>query len=107
MTNSFNDIRNSKTMLVMVATGRRTRSHCSICSTPRITAPTVVSRYARGGARDRLCPHAAWYRHPADLWDAWHIFRMGWEDKQFNSQRVWDGRDRKGGRELDLKRSNK
>ena len=95
MTNSYNDIRNSKTIIFMgsnaaeahpvslqhILTGKETNRANVIVIDPRFT---------------RTAAHATDYirmRSGTDIaiiWGImWHIFENGWEDEQFISQRVW------------------
>jgi formate dehydrogenase major subunit len=94
MTNSYNDIRNAKTMIIMggnpaeahpvslqhLLTGKELQRANMIVIDPRFT---------------RTAAHATEYvriRPGTDiptLWGMlWHIFENGWEDKQFIEQRV-------------------
>ena len=95
MTNSFNDIRNSRTMMIMggnpaeahpislqhILTGKEINRANLIVVDPRFT---------------RTAAHATEYvrlRPGSDIpfvWGMlWHIFENGWEDKEFISQRVY------------------
>jgi formate dehydrogenase major subunit len=95
MTNSYNDIRNSKTIIFMgsnaaeahpvslqhILTGKETNRANVIVIDPRFT---------------RTAAHATDYirmRSGTDIaiiWGImWHIFENGWEDEEFISQRVW------------------
>ncbi|HZL62613.1 MAG TPA: formate dehydrogenase subunit alpha [Pseudolabrys sp.] len=95
MTNSFNDIRNSKTMLIMggnpaeahpvslqhLLEGKELNKANFIVIDPRLT---------------RTAAHATEYvriRPGTDipvLWGMlWHVFKNGWEDKEFIKQRVY------------------
>src|ERR1700754_5142007 len=95
MTNSYNDIRNSKTMIIMggnpaeahpvslqhVLEGQEMHRSNLIVIDPRMT---------------RTAAHATEYvriRPGTDIpvmWGMlWHIFKNGWEDKQFIEQRVY------------------
>lgn len=95
MTNSFNDIRNSKTMLIMggnpaeahpvslqhLLEGKELNKANFIVIDPRMT---------------RTAAHATEYvriRPGTDipvLWGIlWHVFKNGWEDKEFIKQRVY------------------
>jgi formate dehydrogenase major subunit len=94
-TNSYNDIRNSKTMIIMggnpaeahpvslqhVLSGKELNRANMIVIDPRMT---------------RTAAHATEYvriRSGTDIpviWGMlWHIFKNGWEDKQFIQQRVY------------------
>src|SRR6186713_1370605 len=95
MTNSYNDIRNAKTMIIMggnpaeahpvslqhVLEGKESQRANMIVIDPRMT---------------RTAAHATEYvriRSGTDIpviWGMlWHIFKNGWEDKQFIEQRVY------------------
>src|SRR6187455_1515445 len=95
MTNSYNDIRNAKTMIIMggnpaeahpvslqhVLEGKEMQRANMIVIDPRMT---------------RTAAHATEYvriRSGTDIpviWGMlWHIFKNGWEDKQFIEQRVY------------------
>ena len=95
MTNSFNDIRNSKTQLIMggnpaeahpvslqhLLEGAELKKANVIVIDPRMT---------------RTAAHATEYvriRPGTDipvLWGMlWHVFKNGWEDKEFIKQRVY------------------
>jgi formate dehydrogenase major subunit len=95
MTNSYNDIRNAKTILVMggnpaeahpvslqhILEGKELNRANMIVIDPRMT---------------RTAAHATEYvrvrpgTHIATIYGMlWHIFQNGWEDKEFIRQRVW------------------
>ncbi|MDB5500691.1 MAG: hypothetical protein JWR89_593 [Tardiphaga sp.] len=95
MTNSYNDIRNAKTILVMggnpaeahpvslqhILEGKELNRANMIVVDPRMT---------------RTAAHATEYvrvrpgTHIATIYSIlWHIFQNGWEDKEFLSQRVY------------------
>jgi formate dehydrogenase major subunit len=95
MTNSYNDIRNSKTILIMggnpaeahpvslqhILEGKELNRANMIVVDPRMT---------------RTAAHATEYvrvrpgTHIATIYGMlWHIFENGWEDKEFLSQRVY------------------
>ncbi|MFD0858713.1 formate dehydrogenase subunit alpha [Roseovarius aquimarinus] len=95
MTNSYNDIRNSKTIIFMgsnaaeahpvslqhILTGKETNRANVIVIDPRFT---------------RTAAHATDYirmRSGTDIaiiWGImWHIFENGWEDQEYLDQRVW------------------
>ncbi|KQZ95322.1 formate dehydrogenase [Mesorhizobium sp. Root157] len=95
MTNSYNDIRNSKTMLVLggnpaeahpvamqhLLEGKELNNANLIVMDPRFTRTAAhATEYAR-------------FRSGTDialLWGMlWHIFENGWEDKEFIAQRVY------------------
>ena len=95
MTNSYNDIRNSKTMLVLggnpaeahpvamqhLLEGKELNNGNLIVMDPRFTRTAAhATEYAR-------------FRSGTDIaliWGLlWHIFENGWEDKEFISQRVF------------------
>ena len=95
MTNSFNDIRSSKTMLVLggnpaeahpiamqhLLEGKELNNANLIVMDPRFTRTAAhATEYAR-------------FRSGTDialLWGMlWHIFENGWEDKEFIAQRVY------------------
>ncbi|MGB3540126.1 MAG: formate dehydrogenase subunit alpha [Mesorhizobium sp.] len=95
MTNSYNDIRNSKTMLILggnpaeahpvamqhLLEGKELNNGNLIVMDPRFTRTAAhATEYAR-------------FRSGTDialLWGMlWHIFENGWEDKEFIAQRVY------------------
>ena len=95
MTNSYNDIRNSKTMLILggnpaeahpvamqhLLEGKELNNANLIVMDPRFTRTAAhATEYAR-------------FRSGTDialLWGMlWHIFENGWEDKEFIAQRVY------------------
>jgi len=95
MTNSYNDIRNSKTMLVLggnpaeahpvamqhLLEGKELNNANLIVMDPRFTRTAAhATEYAR-------------FRSGTDIaliWGMlWHIFENGWEDKEFIAQRVY------------------
>ncbi|TIL79489.1 MAG: formate dehydrogenase, partial [Mesorhizobium sp.] len=95
MTNSFNDIRNSKTMIIMggnpaeahpiamqhLLEGKELNQANLIVIDPRFTRTAAhATEYVR-------------FRSGTDialLWGMlWHIFENGWEDKEFIAQRVY------------------
>ncbi|TIW37796.1 MAG: formate dehydrogenase, partial [Mesorhizobium sp.] len=95
MTNSFNDIRNSKTMIIMggnpaeahpiamqhLLEGKELNKANLIVIDPRFTRTAAhATEYVR-------------FRSGTDialLWGMlWHIFENGWEDKEFIAQRVY------------------
>ncbi len=95
MTNSYNDIRNSKTMLVLggnpaeahpvamqhLLEGKELNNGNLIVMDPRFTRTAAhATEYAR-------------FRSGTDIaliWGMlWHIFENGWEDKEFIAQRVY------------------
>ncbi|MGB3898557.1 MAG: formate dehydrogenase subunit alpha [Mesorhizobium sp.] len=95
MTNSYNDIRNSKTMLVLggnpaeahpvamqhLLEGKELNNGNLIVMDPRFTRTAAhATEYVR-------------FRSGTDialLWGMlWHIFENGWEDKEFIAQRVY------------------
>ncbi len=94
-TNSYNDIRNSKTIIFMgsnaaeahpvslqhVLSGKEMNRANMIVMDPRFTRTAAhANEYVR-------------FRSGTDIpviWGMmWHIFKNGWEDKQFLAQRVW------------------
>jgi formate dehydrogenase major subunit len=95
MTNSFNDIRNAKTLFFLggnpaeahpvslqhLLEGKELNRANFIVGDPRLTR--------HGGARDRIHADPARHRHSGDLRMLWHIFKNGWEDKEFIAQRVY------------------
>jgi formate dehydrogenase major subunit len=99
MTNSYNDIRNAKTILIMggnpaeahpvslqhILEGKELNRANMIVIDPRMT---------------RTAAHATEYvrvrpgTHIATIYGMmWHIFQNGWEDKEFIRQRVWGMED--------------
>ena len=111
MTNSYNDIRNSKTILIMggnpaeahpvslqhILEGKELNRANMIVVDPRMT---------------RTAAHATEYvrvrpgTHIATIYGMlWHIFENGWEDKEFLSQRVYGVDEiRKAGGKVDAPR---
>jgi formate dehydrogenase major subunit len=95
MTNSFNDIRNSKTILVMggnpaeahpiamqhMLEGKELNQANFIVIDPRFTRTAAhATEYVRMRSGTDI----------AVLWGMlWHIFENGWEDKEFIAQRVY------------------
>ena len=110
MTNSFNDIRNSKTMLILggnpaeahpvslqhVLEGKELNRANVIVIDPRMTR---TAAHATDFVRMRPGTDI-----PVLYGMLWHIFKNGWEDKEFIKQRVY-GMDevRAGGREVDAR----
>ena len=96
MTNSYNDIRNSKTMIIhgRQSRPRRIRFRCSTCSKARSSIARISSSSIRGSrARPRTRPNMC-ASGPAPTFRCiygmlWHIFKNGWEDKEFIRQRVY------------------
>ena len=95
MTNSYNDIRNAKTMIIMggnpaeahpvslqhLLEGKElNRANCIVDR----SAPDAHRR-----ARHRVRAHPPRHRHSGDLGLLWHVFQNGWEDKEFIRQRVY------------------
>lgn len=94
-TNSYNDIRNSKTMIFMgsnaaeahpvamqhILTGKETNKANVFVFDPRFTRTAAHStEYARFRGGTDI----------AVIWGLmWHIFQNGWEDKQFIASRVY------------------
>jgi formate dehydrogenase major subunit len=95
MTNSYNDIRNSKTIMVMggnpavahpvslqhVLEGKELNRANMIVIDPRMTR---TAAHATEYVRVRPGTHI-----PTVYGMLWHIFRNGWEDKEFIRQRVY------------------
>jgi formate dehydrogenase major subunit len=95
MTNSYNDIRNSKTIMVMggnpacahpvslqhVLEGKELNRASMIVIDPRMTR---TAAHATEYVRVRPGTHI-----PTIYGMLWHIFRNGWEDKEFIRQRVF------------------
>ena len=95
MTNSYNDIRNSKTIMVMggnpacahpvslqhVLEGKELNRANMIVIDPRMTR---TAAHATEYVRVRPGTHI-----PTIYGMLWHIFRNGWEDKEFIRQRVY------------------
>jgi formate dehydrogenase major subunit len=95
MTNSYNDIRNSKTMLIMGANpaeahpvslqhlleGKELNRGNMIVIDPRMTRTAAhATEYVRIRPGTDI---------PVIYGMLWHIFKNGWEDKDFISQRVY------------------
>ena len=94
MTNSFNDMQNSKAMLFLGSNAAEAHpSPCSTSCAPRRTAPKMIvvdPRFTRTAA------HADIYARIRSGTDIpfiygllWHIFKNGWEDKEFIARRVY------------------
>jgi formate dehydrogenase major subunit len=95
MTNSYNDIRNSKTIMIMggnpavahpvsmqhVLEGKELNRANMIVIDPRMTR---TAAHATEYVRVRPGTHI-----PTIYGMLWHIFRNGWEDKEFIRQRVY------------------
>jgi formate dehydrogenase major subunit len=95
MTNSYNDIRNSKTIMIMggnpaeahpvslqhVLEGKELNHANMIVIDPRMTR---TAAHATEYVRVRPGTHI-----PTIYGMLWHIFQNGWEDKEFLSQRVY------------------
>src|ERR1700733_3349027 len=95
MTNSYNDIRNAKTIMIMggnpaeahpvslqhILEGQELNRANMIVIDPRMTR---TAAHATEYVRVRPGTHI-----PTIYGMLWHIFRNGWEDKEFISQRVY------------------
>src|SRR6266511_1556304 len=95
MTNSYNDIRNSKTLVIMggnpaeahpvslqhLLEGKELNRANFIVIDPRLTR---TAAHATEYVRVRNGTHI-----PAIHGMLWHIFQNGWEDKEFIRQRVY------------------
>jgi len=95
MTNSYNDIRNAKTMIIMggnpaeahpvslqhVLEGKEMKRANMIVIDPRMTRTAAhATEYVRIRSGTDI----------AVIWGLlWHVFKNGWEDKQFIEQRVY------------------
>ena len=110
-TNSYNDIRNAKTMIFMG--GNAAEAHP--VSMQHILAGKEINRanlIVIDPRFTRTAAHATEYvriRSGTDIpviWGMlWHIFENGWEDKEFIRQaRLRHGRRPQGGREVDARR---
>ena len=99
MTNSYNDIRNSKTMIIMggnpaeahpvslqhLLEGKELNRANYIVIEPRLTRTAAhATEYVRIRSGTDI---------PVIYGMLWHIFRNGWEDKQFIEQRVYGMED--------------
>src|SRR5258708_7358023 len=94
-TNSYNDLRNAKTMIIMG--GNPARAHP--ISMQHILAGKELNRANLVVIDPRLtrtAPHATPYLPPRPRTDIpvlmgmmWHIVKNGWEDKEFIQQRVY------------------
>jgi formate dehydrogenase major subunit len=99
MTNSYNDIRNSKTMVIMggnpaeahpvslqhLIEGKELNRANYIVIEPRLTRTAAhATEYVRIRSGTDI---------PVIYGMLWHIFRNGWEDKQFIEQRVYGMED--------------
>jgi formate dehydrogenase major subunit len=95
MTNSYNDIRNAKTMIIMggnpaeahpvslqhVLEGKELNRANMIVIDPRLTRTAAhATEYVRLRSGTDI---------PVIYGMLWHIFKNGWEDKQFIAQRVY------------------
>src|SRR5436305_8098880 len=95
MTNSYNDIRNAKTMIIMggnpaeahpvslqhVLAGKELNRANMIVIDPRMTRTAAhATEYVRIRSGTDI---------PVIYGMLWHIFKNGWEDKQFIQQRVY------------------
>src|SRR3954452_20455997 len=99
MTNSYNDIRNAKTMMIMggnpaeahpvslqhLLEGKELNRANFIVVDPRLTR---TAAHATDYGRVRPGSHI-----PTIYGMLWHIFRNGWEDKEFIKQRVYGMED--------------
>src|SRR4029078_8441522 len=94
MTNSYNDIRNAKTMIIMggnpaeahpvslqhVLEGKELNRSNVIVIDPRLTRTAAhATEYVRLRSGTDI---------PVIYGMLWHIFKNGWEDKEFLAQRV-------------------
>jgi formate dehydrogenase major subunit len=94
-TNSYNDIRNAKTMIFIGSNAAE--PHRSPCSTfwpaRRSTAPTGRHGSPLHPPRPRTPPNMCGSGRAPDIpliWGVlWHVFENGWEDKEFIAQRVY------------------
>ena len=97
--NSFNDIRNSKTMLVMG--GNPAEAHPvslqHILEGKELNRANLIVVDPRMTARPRTPPNFVRMRPGTDIpliyGMLWHIFKNGWEDKEFIKQRVYGMED--------------
>ena len=111
MTNSYNDIRNAKTILVMggnpaeahpvslqhILEGKELNRANMIVVDPRMTR---TAAHATEYVRVRPGTHI-----PTIYGMLWHIFENGWEDKEFLSQRVYGVDEvRKHDGEMDIRK---
>jgi formate dehydrogenase major subunit len=95
MTNSYNDIRNAKTMIIMggnpaeahpvslqhVLEGKELNRSNVIVIDPRLTRTAAhATEYVRLRSGTDI---------PVIYGILWHVFKNGWEDKQFIAQRVY------------------
>ncbi|NIP14483.1 MAG: molybdopterin-dependent oxidoreductase, partial [Pseudomonadales bacterium] len=95
MTNSYNDMHNSKAMLVIG--GNPAEAHPVALlhmfrANERAKAPMVVidPRFTRTAAHANLYVRIRPGSDVGIVWGMlWHIFENGWEDKEFIRQRVW------------------
>ena len=100
MTNSYNDIRNSKTMIIMGGNPGGGASGVAAASAGRQGAQPRQLHRDRAAAhahrrrtRPNMCASAPAPTFPVIYGMLWHIFRNGWEDKQFIEQRVYGMED--------------
>ena len=99
MTNSYNDIRNSKTMMIMG--GNPAEAHPVSLQhllegkeLQRANFIVIDPRMSRTGAHATEYVRVRPGTHIATIYGMlWHIFRNGWEDKQFIEQRVYGMED--------------
>jgi len=95
MTNSFNDIQNSESILVIggnPAEAHPVAMQHLFLAKERKNAPIIVidPRFTRTAAHADLFLRIRPGTDVPIVWGMlWHIFKNGWEDKQFIKQRVW------------------
>ena len=95
MTNSYNDIHNSKAMLVIggnPAEAHPVAMQHLFLAKERNNAPLIVidPRFTRTAAHADLYIRLRPGTDVPVVWGIlWHIFKNGWEDKEFISQRVY------------------
>ena len=96
MTNSYNDIRKAKTVIIMG--GNPAEAHPVSLQhllegkelQPRELHRDRAAPDAYRGARERIRAHPLGHGHPdASGACCYHIFKNGWEDKEFIRQRVY------------------
>ena len=90
MTNSYNDIRNAKTIMIMGGNpGGGASGFAAAHSRRQGAQPRQHDRHrsaddANCRARDRICARAAGHAYSRPIYGMlWHIFKNGWEDKEF------------------------
>jgi formate dehydrogenase major subunit len=94
MTNSYNDIRNAKAMLIIASNAAEAHpiSMQHILRAKEYGAPLIVAdpRFTRTAAHADVYVSLRPGTDVAFMWGLlWHIFQNGWEDKEFIQKRVY------------------